>query len=60
MFFDTNPIPVKYMLRRMGVIERNEHRLPMMPALPELEARLDRILERAGLIQQSGSDRDDE
>ena len=60
VFFDTNPIPVKYMLRRMGVIERNEHRLPMMPALPELEARLDRILERAGLIQQSGSDRDDE
>lgn len=50
VFFDTNPIPVKYMLRRMGVTERNEHRLPMLPALPELENRLDGILERAGLI----------
>jgi 4-hydroxy-tetrahydrodipicolinate synthase len=50
VFFDTNPIPVKYMLRRMGVIPLNEHRLPMVPALPELEARLDAILERAGLL----------
>lgn len=50
VFLDTNPIPVKYMLRRMGVTERNEHRLPMMPALPELETRLDAILERAGLL----------
>ncbi len=50
VFFDTNPIPVKYMLRRMGVLERNEHRLPMMPALPALEARLDAVLERAGLL----------
>lgn len=50
VFFDTNPIPVKYMLRRMGVTERNEHRLPMMPALPALETRLDAVLEHAGLI----------
>lgn len=50
VFFDANPIPVKYMLRRMGVTERNEHRLPMMPALPELETRLDAVLERAGLL----------
>ncbi len=51
VFFDTNPIPVKYMLRRMGVAERNEHRLPMVPALPELERRLDEVLVRAGLIE---------
>lgn len=50
VFFDTNPIPVKYMLRRMGVVATNEHRLPMASATPELEARLDEVLERAGLL----------
>lgn len=50
VFFDTNPIPIKYMLRRMGVLATNEHRLPMAPATPELEARLDGVLERAGLL----------
>ncbi len=51
VFFDTNPIPVKYMLRRLGVTERNEHRLPMVPARPELERRLDAVLADAGLIE---------
>lgn len=50
VFFDTNPIPVKYMLRRMGVLKSNEHRLPMAPATPELESRLDGALVRAGLL----------
>jgi 4-hydroxy-tetrahydrodipicolinate synthase len=50
VFFDTNPIPVKYMLRRMGVLPSNEHRLPMASATPELERRLDGVLERAGLL----------
>jgi len=50
VFFDTNPIPVKYMLRRMGAIPANEHRLPMVPAAPELEERLDGVLRRAGLL----------
>lgn len=50
VFFDTNPIPVKYMLRRMGVLRGNEHRLPMASATPELERRLDGVLERAGLL----------
>lgn len=50
VFFDTNPIPIKYMLRRMGVVANNDHRLPMAPATPELESRLDRVLERAGLL----------
>jgi 4-hydroxy-tetrahydrodipicolinate synthase len=51
IFFDTNPIPLKYMMKRMGLLERNEHRLPMVPASPELEKRLDGVLERARLIQ---------
>ncbi len=51
VFFDTNPIPIKYMLRKMGVIPNNEHRLPMVSATPELESRLDGVLERAGLLR---------
>jgi 4-hydroxy-tetrahydrodipicolinate synthase len=50
VFFDTNPIPIKYMMKRLGLIERNEHRLPMVPATPELERRLDGVLERCGLF----------
>jgi 4-hydroxy-tetrahydrodipicolinate synthase len=50
IFFDINPIPIKYMMRRLGLLERNEHRLPMAPATPELEASLDGVLERAGLL----------
>jgi 4-hydroxy-tetrahydrodipicolinate synthase len=50
VFFDTNPIPIKYMMKRLGIIERNEHRLPMMPATKELETRLDGVLARAGLL----------
>jgi 4-hydroxy-tetrahydrodipicolinate synthase len=49
VFFDTNPIPIKYMMRRLGLLPANEHRLPMMPATPELERRLDAVLARAGL-----------
>ena len=49
VFYDTNPISVKYMMMRMGLIKKNEHRLPMAPATPELEKRLDGVMERAGL-----------
>ncbi|MGH9055634.1 MAG: dihydrodipicolinate synthase family protein, partial [Acidimicrobiales bacterium] len=50
VFFDTNPIPIKYMLKRMEVVGSNEHRLPMMPATTELEVRLDGVLQQAGLV----------
>ena len=50
VFFDTNPIPMKYMMKRLGLIPDNEHRLPMSPATPELEQRLDAVLKRAGLL----------
>jgi 4-hydroxy-tetrahydrodipicolinate synthase len=53
VFFDTNPIPIKYMMKRFGLLARNEHRLPMVPATPELEKKLDGVLQRAGL--QTGS-----
>lgn len=50
VFYDTNPIPMKYMMKRIGVLERNEHRLPMVPPTPEVERRLDAVLERARLL----------
>ena len=51
VFFDTNPIPIKYMMKRLGLLPTNEHRLPMMPATPELEKRLDGVLRNAGLLK---------
>jgi 4-hydroxy-tetrahydrodipicolinate synthase len=49
VFWDTNPIPIKYMMRVMGLLEMNEHRLPMLPASEELEFRLDELLFEVGL-----------
>jgi 4-hydroxy-tetrahydrodipicolinate synthase len=51
VFFDTNPIPIKYMMKRLGILPTNEHRLPMVPATPELEKRLDAVLRCAGLLE---------
>jgi len=55
VFFDTNPIPIKYMMKRLGLIPENEHRLPMAPATTELEKRLDGVLERAGLLKAAAA-----
>lgn len=49
VFWDTNPIAMKYMMKRMGLLAANEHRLPLVPATPELERRLDALLDRVGL-----------
>lgn len=50
IFWDTNPIPMKYMMKRLGILPANEHRLPLMPAEPALERRLDEALKRSGLL----------
>lgn len=50
VFYDTNPIAIKYMMKRMGLIDDNAHRLPMHAAAPELEMRLDDTLLRLGMI----------
>lgn len=50
VFFDTNPIPIKYMAKKLGILEGNHHRLPMVPSTPELEKRLDRVLAAAQLL----------
>jgi 4-hydroxy-tetrahydrodipicolinate synthase len=55
VFFDTNPIPMKYMMKRLGLLRANEHRLPMMPATKALEERLDGVLERAGLLAEGAA-----
>ena len=47
---ESSPIPVKYMLKRLGVLKTNEHRSPMAPASPEIEKQLDRILAETGLV----------
>lgn len=50
VFFDINPIPMKYMMRRLGIIPDNHHRLPLMAATEEVERRLDKVLEAASLL----------
>jgi len=49
VFFDTNPIPMKYLMARAGLLTANEHRLPLAPATPEVARRLDVVFDRAGL-----------
>ena len=51
VFYDTNPIPIKYMMRKLGIMKNNEHRLPMMSASVELEERLDMVLRNSGLLE---------
>jgi 4-hydroxy-tetrahydrodipicolinate synthase len=47
---ESSPIPVKYMLKRLGVLKTNEHRSPLIPASPEVEKQLDKVLADMGLI----------
>lgn len=49
VFYDTNPIPVKYMMKRLGLLSENSHRLPNAPATKDVEERLDGVLQRAGM-----------
>ena len=47
---ESSPIPVKYMLKRLGVLKANEHRSPLVPASADVEKQLDKILADIGLI----------
>ena len=51
VFYDTNPIPIKYMMKKLGIMKNNEHRLPMMSATVELEKRLDIVLRNSGSLE---------
>jgi 4-hydroxy-tetrahydrodipicolinate synthase len=46
---ESSPIPVKYMLKRLGVLQSNEHRSPLVPASLEVEKQLDKVLADMGL-----------
>jgi 4-hydroxy-tetrahydrodipicolinate synthase len=47
---ESSPIPVKYMLKRLGVLKTNEHRSPLVPASPDVEKQLDKVLTDIGLV----------
>lgn len=55
VFFDTNPIPMKYMMRRLGLISHNAHRLPMVPADQDVAARCDTVLRACGMLQDKAA-----
>jgi len=50
IFLDTNPIPVKYMMWRMGLLKSAEVRLPLIELTGQQCKGLDEIMSRAGLI----------
>ncbi|MDF7775624.1 4-hydroxy-tetrahydrodipicolinate synthase [Sphingomonas sp. AOB5] len=51
VFFDTNPIAIKYMAKKLGILPGNHHRLPMAPATEEVERRCDTVLASCDFLQ---------
>lgn len=52
IFLDTNPIPLKYMMWRMGLLPSAELRLPLVPLDAERQRTLDEALRRARLVAE--------
>jgi 4-hydroxy-tetrahydrodipicolinate synthase len=53
IFIDTNPVPLKYMMSRLDLLDAPELRLPLV-SLDEANAKiLDPVLMRAGLLEPS-------
>jgi 4-hydroxy-tetrahydrodipicolinate synthase len=50
IFLDTNPIPLKYMMWRLGLLDSPEVRPPLAPLADEDGKKLDDILHRAGFL----------
>lgn len=50
IFLDTNPIPLKYMMARIGLLASPEVRLPLVPLNSGREKILDEVLRKAGLL----------
>ena len=48
-FLDTGPIPIKCIMKLMGLVAVNEHRLPTTAATAELEEQLKGVVKRYGL-----------
>jgi len=55
IFLDTNPIPLKYMMGRIGLLDCPELRLPLVPLDGEHAKILDQVLIRAALLQPTVS-----
>ena len=56
IFLDTNPIPLKYMMARMGLLPAPDVRLPLVPITDAARrSQLDAVLRRAGLLTASVS-----
>lgn len=50
IFLDTNPIPLKYMMKRVGLLSSDEVRLPLVSINSGRETILDDVLRRTGLL----------
>jgi 4-hydroxy-tetrahydrodipicolinate synthase len=50
IFVETNPIPLKYMMARIGLLDSSEVRLPLVPLDGERGKILNEVLYRAGLM----------
>src|SRR3989442_7830630 len=55
IFLDTNPIPLKYMMWRIGLLDTPEVRLPLAVLAEDQRCKLDEVLRRAGLLEMQGS-----
>src|SRR3989441_2586250 len=55
IFLDTNPIPLKYMMWRIGLLDTPEVRLPLAVLAEEQRNKLDEVLRRAGLLEMQSS-----
>ncbi|WP_433966487.1 4-hydroxy-tetrahydrodipicolinate synthase [Tunturiibacter gelidiferens] len=53
IFIDTNPVPLKYMMSRLGLLDSPELRLPLVSLAQANEPILDSVLQRSGLLEPS-------
>jgi 4-hydroxy-tetrahydrodipicolinate synthase len=51
IFLETNPIPLKYMMTRLGLLDTPEVRLPLVAMNQERGKILDEVLRRSGLLE---------
>lgn len=55
IFIDTNPVPLKYMMSRLGILDAPELRLPLVSIDESSTKILDKVLSRAGLLSESAA-----
>lgn len=55
IFFDTNPIVLKYMMWRLGLLPSPELRLPLVPLDEARRKKVDEVLRRARLLEAVGA-----